>query len=80
MVTIHLSKQLSEEARKLGIRGVGAKGNINSVVDAAALCFVRKLISPTELQSAAEASTAFADSLSGMVTETIVPCPDRISS
>jgi hypothetical protein len=78
MVTIHLSKQLSEEARKLGIRGVGAKGNINSVVDAAVLCFVTKLISPTELQSAAE--TAFADSLSGMVTETIVPCPDRISS
>jgi DNA-binding NarL/FixJ family response regulator len=34
MVTIHLSKQLSEEARKVGIRGACAKGNIHSVVDA----------------------------------------------
>jgi DNA-binding NarL/FixJ family response regulator len=34
MVTIHLSKQLSEEARKVGIRGARAKGNIHSVVDA----------------------------------------------
>ena len=34
MVTIHLSKQLSEEARKVGIRGTCAKGNINCVVDA----------------------------------------------
>jgi len=34
MVTIHLSRQLSEEARKVGIRGACAKGNINCVVDA----------------------------------------------
>ncbi len=34
MVTIHLSKQLSDEARKVGIRGTCAKGNINCVVDA----------------------------------------------
>jgi len=34
MVTIHLSKQLSEEARKVGIRGACSKGNINCVVDA----------------------------------------------
>jgi DNA-binding NarL/FixJ family response regulator len=34
MVTIHLSKQLSQEARKVGIRGACAKGNIHSVVDA----------------------------------------------
>jgi DNA-binding NarL/FixJ family response regulator len=34
MVTIHLSKQLSEEARRVGIRGACAKADINSVVDA----------------------------------------------
>jgi DNA-binding NarL/FixJ family response regulator len=34
MVTIHLSKQLSEEARKVGIRGTCAKADINCVVDA----------------------------------------------
>ena len=34
MVTIHLSKQLSEEARKVGIRGACAKGDISGVVDA----------------------------------------------
>ena len=34
MVTIHLSRQLSEEARKVGIRGTCAKGNIHCVVDA----------------------------------------------
>jgi DNA-binding NarL/FixJ family response regulator len=34
MVTIHLSKQLSDEARKVGIRGACAKTNINNVVDA----------------------------------------------
>jgi DNA-binding NarL/FixJ family response regulator len=32
MVTIHLSKQLSEEARKVGIRGACAKTDISSVV------------------------------------------------
>ena len=34
MVTIHLSKQLSDEARKVGIRGACAKTNIHAVVDA----------------------------------------------
>jgi DNA-binding NarL/FixJ family response regulator len=34
MVTMHLSKQLSEEARKVGIRGACAKGDIGCVVDA----------------------------------------------
>ena len=34
MVTIHLSKQLSDEARRVGIRGACAKTNINAVVDA----------------------------------------------
>ena len=33
MVTINLSKQLSEEARKAGIRGACAKSNIGSVVE-----------------------------------------------
>jgi DNA-binding NarL/FixJ family response regulator len=34
MVSIHLTKQLSEEARKVGIRGTCAKTDISSVVDA----------------------------------------------
>jgi DNA-binding NarL/FixJ family response regulator len=34
MVTLYLSKQLSEEARKAGIRGTCAKADIGSVVDA----------------------------------------------
>lgn len=34
MVTIHLSKQLSDEARKVGIRGTCAKTDISSVVEA----------------------------------------------
>jgi DNA-binding NarL/FixJ family response regulator len=34
MVTIHLSKQLSEEARKVGIQGACAKTDIGCVVDA----------------------------------------------
>ena len=34
MVTIHLSKQLSEEARRVGIRGTCAKADISSVVEA----------------------------------------------
>ena len=33
MVTIHLSKQLSEEARKVGIQGACAKEDIGGVVD-----------------------------------------------
>ena len=34
MVTLYLSKQLSNEARKAGIRGTCAKTDISSVVDA----------------------------------------------
>jgi DNA-binding NarL/FixJ family response regulator len=34
MVTIHASKQLAEEARRVGIRGVCAKSDIGSIVEA----------------------------------------------
>ena len=34
MVTLYLSKQLSEEARKVGIRGACAKTDVDCVVDA----------------------------------------------
>lgn len=34
MVTIHLSKQLAEEARKVGIRGACAKSDVGSIVEA----------------------------------------------
>jgi two-component system invasion response regulator UvrY len=34
MVTIHLSNQLAEEARKVGIRGVCSKSDVGSIVDA----------------------------------------------
>ena len=34
MVTIHVSKQLSDEARKTGIRGVCAKWDVGSIVEA----------------------------------------------
>lgn len=34
MVTLFLSKQLSDEARKVGVRGACAKADIGSVVDA----------------------------------------------
>ncbi len=34
MVTIHLSRRLAEEARKAGIRGVCAKSDIGSIVEA----------------------------------------------
>jgi hypothetical protein len=33
-VTIHLSRQLSEEARKIGIRGTCPKAEIGCVIDA----------------------------------------------
>jgi DNA-binding NarL/FixJ family response regulator len=33
MVSIHLSKQLSDEARKVGIRGACAKSDIRRVID-----------------------------------------------
>lgn len=34
MVTIHLSKQLADEARMAGIRGVCAKSDVGSIVEA----------------------------------------------
>jgi two-component system chemotaxis response regulator CheY len=34
MLTVYLTKQLTEEARKVGIRGTCAKADINSVVSA----------------------------------------------
>src|SRR5271170_1233859 len=34
MVTIHVSKQLAEEARKIGIRGLCAKWDVGSIVEA----------------------------------------------
>jgi DNA-binding NarL/FixJ family response regulator len=34
MVTIHLTRQLAEEARKSGIRGVCAKWDVGSIVEA----------------------------------------------
>jgi len=34
MVTIHLSRQLAEEARRVGIRGACAKSDIGSIVEA----------------------------------------------
>jgi DNA-binding NarL/FixJ family response regulator len=34
MITIHLSKQLADEARKVGIRGVCLKSDVGSIVEA----------------------------------------------
>jgi DNA-binding NarL/FixJ family response regulator len=34
MVTIHISKQLADEARKIGIRGLCAKWDVGSIVEA----------------------------------------------
>lgn len=34
MVTIHLSRQLTDEARKVGIRGVCSKSDVGSIVEA----------------------------------------------
>lgn len=34
MVTIHLSKQLADEARRVGIRGVCSKSDVGSIVEA----------------------------------------------
>ncbi|MGA7928273.1 MAG: response regulator transcription factor [Candidatus Sulfotelmatobacter sp.] len=34
MVTVHLSRQLAEEARKVGIRGACAKTDVGSIVEA----------------------------------------------
>jgi DNA-binding NarL/FixJ family response regulator len=34
MVTIHLSRQLAEEAQRVGIRGACAKSDVGSIVEA----------------------------------------------
>jgi DNA-binding NarL/FixJ family response regulator len=34
MVTIHVSKQLAEEAKKVGIRGICLKSDVGSIVEA----------------------------------------------
>ncbi len=34
MITIHLSTQLAEEARRVGIRGACAKSDVGSIVEA----------------------------------------------
>jgi DNA-binding NarL/FixJ family response regulator len=34
MVTVHLSRQLAEEARRVGIRGACAKSDVGSIVEA----------------------------------------------
>lgn len=34
MITIHLSRQLAEEARRVGIRGACAKSDVSSIVEA----------------------------------------------
>jgi DNA-binding NarL/FixJ family response regulator len=50
MVTIHLSKQLSEEARKVGIRGACVKTDISSVVDAVGALLREETYFPNERQ------------------------------
>ena len=48
MVTIHLSQQLAEEARKAGIRGVCSKSDVGSIIGAVdALLHQRTYFPPT---------------------------------
>jgi DNA-binding NarL/FixJ family response regulator len=47
MVTIHLSKQLAEEARKAGIRGACAKSDVGSIVEAVDALLHHKTYFPT---------------------------------
>ncbi|MGD0823650.1 MAG: response regulator transcription factor [Terriglobales bacterium] len=50
MVTIHLSPQLADEARKVGIRGVCAKSDVGSIVGAVdALLRRQTYFPPTDL-------------------------------
>ena len=48
MVTLHLSKQLSDEARKVGIRGACAKTDLNCVVDAVGALLRQETYFPME--------------------------------
>jgi two-component system invasion response regulator UvrY len=47
MVTIHLSKQLAEEARRVGIRGACAKSDVGSIVEAVDALLHEKTYFPT---------------------------------
>jgi DNA-binding NarL/FixJ family response regulator len=51
MVTIHLSKQLAEEARKAGIRGACAKSDIGSIVQAVDALLHQKTYFPATASS-----------------------------
>jgi DNA-binding NarL/FixJ family response regulator len=51
MVTIHLSKQLAEEARKAGIRGACAKSDVGSIVEAVDTLLHNKTYFPTSTSS-----------------------------
>jgi DNA-binding NarL/FixJ family response regulator len=51
MVTIHLSKQLAEEARKAGIRGACAKSDVGSIVEAVDALLHHKTYFPTSVSS-----------------------------
>jgi len=47
MVTLHLSSQLAEAARKAGVRGACAKQDIGSVVEAVDILLHHKTYFPT---------------------------------
>jgi len=47
MITIHLSKQLAEEARRAGIRGACAKSDVGSIVEAVDALLHEKTYFPT---------------------------------
>jgi DNA-binding NarL/FixJ family response regulator len=51
MVTLYLSKQLSEEARKVGIRGACAKTDIGCVVDAVGALLREETYFPAEVST-----------------------------
>ena len=47
MVTIHMSQQLAEEARRVGIRGACAKSDVGSIVEAVDALLHEKTYFPT---------------------------------
>jgi two-component system, NarL family, invasion response regulator UvrY len=51
MVTIHLSKQLAEEARRAGIRGACAKSDVGSIVEAVDALLHERTYFPASLAS-----------------------------
>jgi len=51
LVTIHLSKQLAEEAQKAGIRGACAKSDVGSIVEAVDALLHHKTYFPTTASS-----------------------------